>query len=92
MGIGRRTLAPERSNHILASIEHRLDDRTRIRAEVWSRDDRDLLARLRGGWMSYAYGRSEMRDGITGDHYDASRDQLHTVNLYAQTAFVRPAT
>jgi carboxypeptidase-like protein len=131
MRIGRDSLAPERSNHLLASVEQRLDERTRLRIEAWNRDDRDLLARpladprtidgevvrpplhasiensVRGysrgfevmvqrrsanrlsGWVSYAYGRTGMRDGVTADRYEADRDQLHTVNIYG-TYRLRP--
>ncbi len=129
--VGGHGLMPERSNHILASIEHVLNERTRIRAEVWNRDDRDLLVRpygeprminglvfvppydapirnsVRGysrgfqiflqrrsanrlsGWISYAYGRTGMREGDTGNHYVADRDQLHTVNVFG-TYRIRP--
>jgi hypothetical protein len=34
------------------------------------------------GWVSYAWSRSTMRDGITRVHYDADFDQRHTVNAY----------
>ena len=40
--IGRRTLLPMRSNHVIAAIEQRLGERTRIRAEYYNRADRDL--------------------------------------------------
>ncbi|MCP5115689.1 MAG: hypothetical protein GY953_33090, partial [bacterium] len=36
---------PERATHYLASIEQRLNTRTRVRVEFYSRDDRDLLFR-----------------------------------------------
>lgn len=42
---GRRSLLPERSIHWLASLEHRMGERTRLRAEFYDREDRDLLAR-----------------------------------------------
>ena len=42
---GRRSLLPERSIHWLASVEHQLGERTRLRAEFYDREDRDLLAR-----------------------------------------------
>jgi hypothetical protein len=38
-------LLPERANHFIAAIEQRLGDRTRIRAEFYNRNDRDLLFR-----------------------------------------------
>ena len=41
----RKNLLPERATHYEASIEQRLDDRTRLRFEVYDRQDRDLLAR-----------------------------------------------
>ena len=34
------------------------------------------------GWVSYAYGRTEMRDGVTGDRFPSDFDQRHTVNVY----------
>ena len=42
------------------------------------------------GWLSYAYGRSEMRDGVTGDKFASDFDQRHTVNAYASYA-IRPS-
>ena len=42
---GSRALAPERSTHVVLSLEHRLDARTRLRAEFYNRQDRDLLFR-----------------------------------------------
>ncbi|MCC7175567.1 MAG: TonB-dependent receptor [Bryobacterales bacterium] len=42
---GGRHLLPERSNHLVASIEQRLGQRTRLRAEFYEREDRDLLFR-----------------------------------------------
>ena len=43
--VGSRGLLPERSNHFLASIEQSLGDRTRLRAQFYEREDRDLLFR-----------------------------------------------
>lgn len=37
-------LLPERATHLEASFEQRLNDRTRLRLEVYDRQDRDLLA------------------------------------------------
>jgi hypothetical protein len=34
------------------------------------------------GWVSYSYGRTEMRDGLTGQHFPSDWDQRHTVNVY----------
>jgi hypothetical protein len=42
---GHRALRPQRAMHVVASIEQRLDDRTRIRMEFYNRQDRDLLFR-----------------------------------------------
>ncbi len=42
---GARFLLPERSRYLQASLEQRLDSRTRLRAELWDRADRDLLFR-----------------------------------------------
>jgi len=38
-------LLPQRATHFEATIEQRLDDRTRLRLEFYDRQDRDLLAR-----------------------------------------------
>jgi hypothetical protein len=38
-------LLPERATHYEASVEQRLNDRTRLRLEFYDRQDRDLLAR-----------------------------------------------
>jgi hypothetical protein len=38
-------LNPERANHAMFSLEQRLDEKTRLRAELWHRADRDLLIR-----------------------------------------------
>jgi hypothetical protein len=40
-------------------------------------------ARL-SGWVSYAYGRLEYTDRLTGERYDADFDQRHTVNAYVR--------
>ena len=45
MKIGGPRLGPERSNHLVASLEHRFAERLRIRAEFFNRQDRDLLFR-----------------------------------------------
>lgn len=131
-GIGSTELLPERANHFLLSLEQRLDERTRLRAEFYNRDDRDLLFwplaeprivdgdvyrppaltsvrnSVRGysrgfelllqrrtanrltGWISYGYGRTRMRDGVTGGQFVADRDQRHTVNVYGSYR-LRPA-
>ena len=41
--LGKRSLLPARSNHATAAIEQRLGPRTRLRAEVYNRADRDLI-------------------------------------------------
>lgn len=42
---GARALLPERANHFRALVEQTLPSRTRLRAEVFHRWDRDLVAR-----------------------------------------------
>lgn len=42
---GSRRLLPERSNHLIVSLEQRFGERTRLRAEFYEREDRDLIAR-----------------------------------------------
>lgn len=124
--MGDPRLLPERANHAIAAVEQQLGDRTRLRAEIFHRADRDLIAQplfeprllangtifhpplnplyansVRGsargleiflqrrtanrlsGWVSYAYARTWLRDGITGAAYAADNDQRHTVNGYA---------
>jgi hypothetical protein len=34
------------------------------------------------GWVSYAFGRTGMRDGVTGSRFPADLDQRHTMNVY----------
>jgi hypothetical protein len=34
------------------------------------------------GWISYAYGHAEMRDGVTGSRFPSDFDQKHSVNVY----------
>jgi hypothetical protein len=38
-------LLPERATHYDVALEHRLDERTRLRVEFYNRQDRDLVAR-----------------------------------------------
>ena len=124
--LGGRWMLPERSTHAVAGVEQRLGQRTRLRAEFYDRDDRDMVFQptydarlllpkytvlgpssspqyvnsLRGyargvefflqrssanrftGWISYAYGRTENRDGVTGNRFPSDYDQRHTVNFY----------
>jgi hypothetical protein len=117
-------LWPERATHYEAAIERRLDSRTRLRLEIYDRQDRDLIARplldprllngvvvnaapnapllnseggyARGvevvvqrrtangftGWVSYAYGRTIVRDAVLGIAFPSDYDQRHTVNAY----------
>jgi hypothetical protein len=35
------------------------------------------------GWVSYAYGRTGMRDGVTHQAFPSDYDQRHTINIYA---------
>ncbi len=42
--MGDPRLLPERANHSVAAVEQQLDDRTRLRAEVFYRADRDLIS------------------------------------------------
>ncbi len=123
--MGNPLLLPERATHAVGALEQSLGSRTRIRAEVFQRSSRDLIAQplseprllsdgqiynpppyapfmnsIRGsargieiflqrrtanrlaGWISYAYARTDMRDGVTGARYPADSDQRHTVNVY----------
>jgi hypothetical protein len=34
------------------------------------------------GWVSYAFGRTGMRDGVTGNRFPSEFDQRHTLNVY----------
>jgi hypothetical protein len=126
--LGSRDLLPSRSSQLIAAIEQRIGERTRIRAEFYDRVDRDLPFQplydpriirgavfnppanprfansLRGysrgfeffiqrssanrvtGWISYAFGRTGMRDGGapagSNNRFPSDWDQRHTVNLY----------
>jgi hypothetical protein len=122
--LGSRALLPMRSNQATAAIEQRLGLRTRVRAEVYDRHDRDLpfqpladprivngavfvppinppyvdsergwargaeiflqhaTANRLTGWVSYAFGRTEMHEGVTGETFPSDFDQRHSVNVY----------
>jgi hypothetical protein len=125
-------LLPERATHYEAAVEQRLNERTRLRLELYDRQDRDLLARpalfprllsngtvaaadpraawvnsergySRGlqvfvqrrsangftGWVSYAYGRTMVHDGVLDQAFPADYDQRHTFNAYVSRR-VRP--
>ena len=124
--MGDPRLLPERANHTVAALEQQLNERTRLRAEVFYRADRDLITQplleprmlangqiftppqyplhansVRGsargmeiflqrrtanrlsGWVSYAYARTWLHDGVTGAAYVADSEQRHTMNAYA---------
>jgi hypothetical protein len=34
------------------------------------------------GWVSYAYGRTEMHEGVTGNSFPSDWDQRHTINVF----------
>jgi hypothetical protein len=34
------------------------------------------------GWVSYAFGRTDMRDGVTNNRFPSDYDQRHTLNIY----------
>jgi hypothetical protein len=34
------------------------------------------------GWVSYAFGRTGMRDGVSTNHFPSDYDQRHTLNVY----------
>ena len=34
------------------------------------------------GWVSYAFGRTGMRDGVTNNRFPSDYDQRHTLNIY----------
>ncbi|MBV8437402.1 MAG: TonB-dependent receptor [Silvibacterium sp.] len=129
--LGGARLLPMRSTHVNAGLQYRLGSSTRLRLEVYDRQDRDLLYQpfydprllngvvflppamplyensLRGqargveaylqremtrrlsGWVSYAYGRTWMHDGVSGDSFPSDWDQRHTANAYVSYA-VRP--
>ncbi len=42
---GSRRLAPERATHVEAAVEQRLGERTRLRFQLYNRQDRDLIFR-----------------------------------------------
>ena len=70
--IGNRRLLPERANHLLAVVEQRLDERTRVRAEFYDREDRDLLfrplyePRLAGGFVVNPPAEAPARNSVRG--------------------------
>ncbi len=123
--LGSRNLLPIRSNHVLAAVEQRFNERTRLRLELYNRADRDLPFQafaeprlvagkvfvppvsplwynaIRGysrgveiflqrssanrfnGWVSYAYGKTNQHDGVSGARFPSDYDQRHTVNIFA---------
>ncbi|MDQ2774330.1 MAG: TonB-dependent receptor [Acidobacteriota bacterium] len=123
--LGKRGLLPTRTNQATVALEQRLGQSTRVRVELYDRQDRDLLYQpfldpriangtlfipprnplytnsLRGhgrgmeflvqrslskgitGWLSYAYGHTQMHDGLSGDSFPSDWDQRHTINGYA---------
>ncbi len=42
------------------------------------------------GWVSYAYGQTNLHDSITGDSFPSDFDQRHTLNAYASYR-IRPS-
>jgi hypothetical protein len=129
--LGDRRLLPMRSTQVMAAVEQRFTERTRVRAVFYNRQDRDLLSQpfldprlvngavfvpppdplyensSRGygrgveiflqrvsanglsGWISYAYGRTWIHDGATGDSFPSDWDQRHTIGAYTSYR-VRP--
>ena len=117
-------LLPERATHYQAAIEQRVNERIRVRLEMYDRQDRDILARpalfprlidgtvvqaapsaawlnsergyARGfevfvqrrsangftGWISYAYGRAVLTDGVLRQKFPSDYDQHHTVTVF----------
>jgi hypothetical protein len=39
------------------------------------------------GWVSYAFGRTGLRDGVTANRFPADMDQRHTLNIYGGYRF-----
>lgn len=129
--LGSRDLLPMHSTQTMGALEQRIGDRTRVRAEFYNRQDRDLPHQpfydprlvngkvfvpppnpryensLRGyargveillqrtsanglnGWISYAYGRSWLRERVTNASFPSDWDQRHTINAYCSYR-VRP--
>ncbi len=122
---GSRRLLPERATHYELALEQALDDKTRVKIELYDRQDRDLLWRplfdprilsngaiffapnsaptvnsqrgyARGtqvflqrrtangftGWVSYAYSRAKVTDGVLHLTFPTDNDQKHTVNVF----------
>jgi hypothetical protein len=66
-------LLPERATHYEATVEQTLDDRTRVRLELYDRQDRDLLASplldpriLLGGTLFNAVANAPLRNSERG--------------------------
>jgi len=68
---GNRNLRPPRATHLVAALEQRLDDRTRVRAEIYERRDRQLI------WQPL----SEPRLSATGAIIPAAANPLHENSL-----------
>jgi hypothetical protein len=69
---GGPRLAPERATHYTAAFEQRLGNLTRVRVQVYRRDDRDLLfrpymeARLAGGTIVPDHWDDPLRNSLSG--------------------------
>lgn len=124
--LGNPDLKSQHATHVNASVERSLGNRTRIIAEVFDREDRELFFSLNeprlfngfvtfnefpfqnslnghargfeltvqrrsanrfGGWISYAYARTELTDEVDGLVFPSDADQRHTVNAYANYRF-----
>jgi hypothetical protein len=123
---GNPDLKSERATHFNAGVERSLGNRTRILAEVFDREDRELFFSLNeprlfngfvtfnefpfqnslnghargfeltvqrrsanrfGGWVSYAFMRTELTDARDALVFPSDTDQRHTVNAYANYRF-----
>lgn len=130
--LGSRSLLPARSNQFVAALSQSLPWGLHWKAEVYRRNDRDLLfqptadarflngvgflpplnplyanalrgtsrglefslerSRLSGvnGWLSYAYGKTVMHDGVSNQSFPSNWDQRHSISAYG-TYRLRPS-
>lgn len=63
-------------------VNARFENSVRGLSRGWEAFWQRRTANRWNGWLSYAWARTQMRDGVTGARYAGDWDQRHTVNAY----------
>ncbi|MBI4907476.1 MAG: TonB-dependent receptor, partial [Acidobacteria bacterium] len=79
---GARTLMEERSSHLEASFEQRLDERTRFRLEAYNRTDRNLLDRPL--YYPHYAGTRIVGGDLAARYYNTLRGYSRGVSVFLQ--------